>query len=444
MKLINRILLGTGCLVLLLISWLIGMHSKSTVDIQLELMEQAARLTSDGIYIQAEPLLEEAAGYNTKYTPLAESELKKVYLSLINQRGYLRKYQALLEKQMNRKDADYSVYEEASLHYLSINSVPEALNTLKEGISKTGSETLRSIYESNRYIIETGHEVYDDAASIFDSTVQVCADGAWGIADSSGVLIIPCMYEQISTFNNNRAIAKKDGEIFAIDAANNRIAKLHEPALAFGNFSMDRISLLIGDSWFRANGEFTIGNAAFEYIGMYSDGYAAAKTGGKWGVIDLAYNWLVPAEYDGIIQDELGRCCYGGAVFVRDGASVRLLVNGQSAGDAYDDACPFAGGGSADSYAAVMKDGLWGFIDTRANVVIDFQFEDALSFGQHLAAVKLGDLWGYISVDGNIAIDPVYYEAKSFSNGSAPVLTSRGWQFITLLEYKAGSSGLFS
>jgi len=444
LKLINRILLGASCLALLLISWFVGMHAKSTVDLQLELMEQAARFTNDGVYIRAEPLLEEAAGYNTKYTPMVETELKKVYLSLIDKRGYLRKYQALLEKQMNRKDADYSVFEEASLHYLSINSFSEALNTLKAGISKTGSAALVSIYESNRYIIETGHEVYDDVAAIFESTVQVCADGAWGVADSSGALIIPCMYEQISTFSNGRAIVKKDGEIFAIDSANNRIAKLHEPAQTFGNYSMDRIPVLIGDSWYRANGEFTIGNAAFEYIGMYSGGYAAAKADGKWGVIDLAYNWLVPAEYEDIIRDELGQCCYGGAVFVRDGASVKLLVNGQPTGDAFDDARPFSGSSSEDNYAAVMKGGLWGFIDTRANVVIDFQFDDALSFGQHLAAVKHDDLWGYISVNGDFVIDPLYYEAKSFSNGSAPVLTSRGWQFITLLEYKAGSSGLFS
>jgi hypothetical protein len=37
---------------------------------------------------------------------------------------------------------------------------------------------------------------------------------------------------------------------------------------------------------------------------------------------------------------------------------------------------------------------------------------------------------------GQIVIEAVYYDAKSFSSGSAPVLTERGWQFITLIEYK--------
>jgi len=69
-----------------------------------------------------------------------------------------------------------------------------------------------------------------------------------------------------------------------------------------------------------------------------------------------------------------------------------------------------------------------------------FRFDDALSFGQHLAAVKQGELWGYISMAGHVVIEPVFLEARSFSNGSAPVLSERGWQFISLLEYKRGPS----
>ena len=73
---------------------------------------------------------------------------------------------------------------------------------------------------------------------------------------------------------------------------------------------------------------------------------------------------------------------------------------------------------------------------------IDFQFDDALSFGQHLAAVKVGDLWGYVSLQGEVVIDPVFLEAGSFYEGSAPVRTADGWQFITLLEFKKGAASI--
>lgn len=103
-----------------------------------------------------------------------------------------------------------------------------------------------------------------------------------------------------------------------------------------------------------------MGSAAFEEIGMYSDGYAPAKSGGKWGVVDLDNEWLIPPEYDQIIQDELGRCyaqqggiCPSGGAGAADGGR-------PAGGRGLQDARPFA-----DGYAAVKKDGKWGFIDTQ-------------------------------------------------------------------------------
>lgn len=71
--------------------------------------------------------------------------------------------------------------------------------------------------------------------------------------------------------------------------------------------------------------------------------------------------------------------------------------------------------------------------------MLDYQFEDALSFGQHLAAVKQGRNWGYISLRGELVIEPIFLEARSFSQGSAAVRTADGWKFITLLEYEGGT-----
>ena len=113
-----------------------------------------------------------------------------------------------------------------------------------------------------------------------------------------------------------------------------------------------------------------------------------------------------------------------------------MFANGRFLDDFYEDARPF----SDEGYAAVKKNGRWGFIDKNGNEMISFTFDDALSFGQHLAAVRIGDFWGYISIYGHVVIEPVFLGAKSFSEGSAPVLTERGWQFITLLEMKKGAS----
>lgn len=436
MKLGNRILTGIGCVVLLLISWVVAINAPSNAEKQLELIEQATELMNDDIYILAVPLLEEAAGYNAEHRLDAEAFLKEAYLQLITQQGYQRKYTSLLETQMNREDATPEIFIEAANFYLGRSKITDALTVLKSGIAKTGSEELVLLYENNRYSYQLGRSVYEDVTAIYDTTIAVQIDGLWGLAQSDGTLMIPCEYEKISTYNVDRAIVKKDTEIYAVDSSGNRLALLKENATDFGNYANDRVPLLIDGEWKRATGEFAIGSASFEQIGTYSSGYIAAKMNSKWGVIDINSNWLLPAEYDELIMDELGRAYAKGAVFARKGGAVYLFVDGVQLGDSFEDAHPFG----KEGYAAVKKNGKWGYIDTSGNVQIPYQFEDALSFGQHLAAVKVGDLWGYISLSEELVIEAGYLDAKSFANGSAPVLTERGWQFITLLEYKKGAS----
>ena len=449
MKKLSRILIGSGFVALLLISWIVAINSKSTAEKQDALIERASKLAVDNIYILAVPLLEEAAGYNAANTLKAEEALKIVYLKLADTRGFSRKYTELLEKQMSRKEAGPEVFEETAEYYLEASKITEALDALKDGIAKTGDAGLIEMYEYNRYKYEMSRTSYDYVAAISGSTVQVRADGLWGLARADGTALIECEYDKISTYSGGRAIVKKNGEIYAVDSNNNRVAKLHLEDLGFGeddkrytqlrledfdfgNYGNNRVPFLIEGEWRRANGDFEFGASTFQNFGMYSGGYAAAKTGGKWGVVDLAAKWLVPAEFDEIKQDELGRCYAQKAVFARQGGAVYMYVGGEQVGNVYEDAHPF----SEEGFAAVKKNGKWGFIDTAGTEIIGFMFDDALSFGQHLAAVKIDDLWGYINISGKVVIEPIFIEAKSFSNGTAPVLTERGWQFITLLEYK--------
>ena len=435
MKRGKRIFIGICCVALLLVSWLIVAKTKSASQKQADLLDKALAMMNNGIYVGAVPLLEEAAEYKTDNTLVVEEYLKEAYLELIETRGYRKKYRTLLDMQMKREDADPDVFAQAALHYIEAAQISNALEILRKGIEKTSSQMLIELYEENRYVYETNRATYSHASEIFESKAQVNKEGLWGLASAEGNLLIPCQYEAISTYSNDRAIVKKDEEIYAVNIDNNRIALLETAATEFGNLADNRIALLLEEGWIRATGEFEIGTAVFEEIGMYCGGYAAAKVNGKWGVVDLSLNWLVPAEFDGIVQDELGRCWGQGAVFVRQSEAVFMLVNGQQVGQPYDDARPF----SQEGYAAVKNNGKWGFVDIEGNLLIEYCFDDALSFGQHLAAVRLDEFWGYISRYGELVIEPIFEEAKSFSGGSAPVLTARGWQFITLLEYRKGA-----
>ena len=435
MKKFLFILSAVGLSALLIIAWVTAVNAKSTAEKQLVLINRAVVLINDGIYIRAVPLLEEAAEYDAIHTIAAEDKLKTVYTALIDNRGFSRRYTALLDKQMNRRNAGPDVFIEAAEFYLSNNKIQEALAVLRNGIERMSDVTLLTLYENSRYSYELHRPAFDDVTLIFGRTLQVKLDGMWGIAETDGLLLIPCEYEKIGTFSRERATVQKDGKIFVVDRNNNRIAVSPFGVYDFKNLNDNRMPLYVGGGWVRATGDFEFGANVFEDIGMYSGGFTAAKRDGKWGVIDLQNNWLIQPEYEAIVKDELGRCYGQGAVFVKSGDSVYLFVDGIFSGFCYDDARPF----SDEGYAAVKKNGYWGFIDTAGVEKIPFIFEDALSFGQHLAAVKQGDHWGFISIYGHTVIEPIFYGAKSFSEGSAPVLTNRGWQLITLLEMKRGA-----
>lgn len=91
--------------------------------------------------------------------------------------------------------------------------------------------------------------------------------------------------------------------------------------------------------------------------------------------------------------------------------------------------------GFEEGYAAAKKDGKWGFIDTEGTCVIDYQFDDVKKgFSEGYAAVKVNDKWGYIDQKGQYAIDPTYEDAGNFSEGLAAVMNTidrmKKWAYI--------------
>lgn len=438
MKKLDRIMVMAGCVLLLAVSWIVVLNSKSGSQKQMELIEQSKVYLEDKVYIRTIPLLEEAASYEGKHRLEAEELLKEVYLKMPSNQGYDYKYTNLLEKQMSRKEVDPKVFVEAANFYLEQRDFSQVLKVLRKGMEVSEDESIRNLYEENRYRYDIGSDTYDEVTEIFNDMIGVRIKDKWGLASSGGNLLIPCEYDKITTYSAEKVIVKKQGEIYSVDLNNNRLALLKEKVSDFGNYSNGYLSLKTKQGWQRANGEFFMDPSEFfEEIGTYYDGYVPARQGGKWGLLDQSAKWQIAPEYDAIIMDGLGCAYRQGALFAKKGNKIFLVADGQIVGDAFEDAKPF----NEEGYAAVKKNGKWGFIGTDGELKIKYQFDEALSFGQHLAAVKKDDLWGYISQEGKMAIEPSFFEAKTFSNGKAPVLTTSGWQFIQLLEYKRG--GIF-
>ncbi|MDR0935120.1 MAG: WG repeat-containing protein [Oscillospiraceae bacterium] len=423
-----------GCAAILGIAWLAVINSATDSQKQAALVKAADDYLSDKVYVRAVPLLETAAGYKTGDVEDIESKLKSAYLGL----GEKKKYTDLLDKQMSAPGATPEVFFEAARYYLDSGKIEDALTVLRSGVIKTSDAGLTELYEAERYAYKTGRASFDEISAVSGGYVQVKLDGKWGIASASGVQLLPCVYDRISTFSDGKAIVSQNGEVFAVDSKGRRLALLKDETVNienFGNLANDRFSLKRGGKYVRSSSEFSVGSVEFEEIGMYSNGYAAAKTNGKWGLVDIGTEFLLPAEYDDVIRDTLGRAYFRGAVFARKGSDVYLFTTDSEGAlvqspITYEDAKPFI-----DGLAAVKQNGKWGFIDIDGSIKIDCEYDDALSFSGHLAAVKSGELWGYITLGGKIVIEPQFTEAGSFYKGSAFVQSiDKGRQLISLIE----------
>ncbi|MBS5523857.1 MAG: WG repeat-containing protein [Clostridiales bacterium] len=115
----------------------------------------------------------------------------------------------------------------------------------------------------------------------------------------------------------------------------------------------------------------------YENTGKSSwEGMIAVLRDGKWGFCNSKGEEVIPCEYDGAEYVD---------VAAQEGLS-------------YTQAEPY---GYSGGYAAVKKDGLWGFLDKNGNIAVPFVFDEARPVQGENAWVKYQGKWGKVSLAGN-------------------------------------------
>lgn len=244
--------------VLLAVVWASAVFSATNEQKQEKLIAEAKALLQEEIYLRAQPLLEEAVSYQTDRTYHAENLLKKVYLALREDQGYETKYRNLLTAQMERAGAPAEVFFEAADYYFDSEKIAKGIAALRDGVQATNDPALLEAYEANRYQYRPGRVSFQQIMEAYNGMRQVQSEeGLWGLADLSGKLSIPCLYEAVSTYSNQLAVVQsaEDGSIFSVDAANHRMYVLKtdiQSAFVDGG-SEDIKDQLFGENGYTAN-----------------------------------------------------------------------------------------------------------------------------------------------------------------------------------------------
>ncbi len=162
-----------------------------------------------------------------------------------------------------------------------------------------------------------------------------------------------------------------------------------------------------GDSIFDLDGRVLIDGV--EEVSDFSNYPFLIKKNGKWGFIDRNGKVLIDFIYEKDRRREFDEI---------------LKLNTDSL-----DALPKSRlrnvGHFRDGLAKFQSDSLWGYINTKNEVVIPAKFKKANDFSEGKAGISLdGKTWGFIDANGKFVIEPKFYLVDSFENNLCAVRTN--------------------
>lgn len=279
--------------------------------------------------------------------------------------------------------------------------------------NKKNSEILLPVYnksDKRGYVDRTGKlivdYIYDDFSYWHNDDgygivgTQVGNKIYFGLINSSGATLLGVKYERLNYLNDDLFYYKLGNSEGVIDEKGNLIFNIHNPEKA----QIDLHSFL--------------------------DGVAVINKGKSTGIIDKNGSYTFP------LQEEIDLTGY-----LNDGCHNGLFRANMKVGDKnksgfvdkygktkidfqYDDACSFSEG-----MAAVLVNGKWGFINTKGELVIKPQYDNRPNgFGlwdNGITVVGYNETFvGYIDKNGNnLFTDKSFTEATNFFNGLAVVNT---------------------
>ena len=224
-----------------------------------------------------------------------------------------------------------------------------------------------------------------------------------------------------------------------------------------GNFYDGLAKVSLRNRWGFIDRQFKVAiGPLFEDVGSFSEGlaYARMERNGKWGFIDKTGNFKIPISYEsaGIFSDGLAAICINKKWgYIDKNNEMKIKPE-------FDVANQFSNG-----LAAVELNNKLSFIDTNGNIIITTNYRTGDSFSEGLALVATFDheekarmdqwadkqyrekgilfqrnesslwKWGYIDSKGEIAIPIQFQQAGSFSNGLAAVQVKDKWGYIAII-----------
>jgi hypothetical protein len=171
-------------------------------------------------------------------------------------------------------------------------------------------------------------------------------------------------------------------------------------------------------------------------ISEFSGGLAAAKSrNGRYGFIDLAGNWRVGPRFKMVSSFSEGYAYTTDAYLGEEGFEDFIDSRGERAFGVdirfpEDRSASWPFQVSEGLVAFMDEDNAVGFLDTKGEVALRPEWEDALPFSEGLAAVQVSRSWRFIDPTGRIVVQGPFEKVQSFAQGLAAAKEGELWGYI--------------
>ncbi len=305
---------------------------------------------------------------------------------------------------------------------------------IKRGLSSKKMSKMMSKIEYNFFFTCE----FLDVGTYSGGRCPVLSGTKWGYVNTTGGRSVAAKYAKVGAFSGDELAPVIDGEgnAYYIDPAGNKkfVILDIENVNELGFMENGIYSLYNGKNWGFYDKEYNHLFGKYDAVSSMGNGVAAVNKNGKWSLVNKDGKDLIGKTYKYVAMDEKQIVYRNNRLFVNDGKGYRMIdSSGKTYGDKKYQAVHIF---NDDTYAAVMIDGKWGFVDSKGKMVIEPQYEDARSFANGFAAVKVDGMWGFINLDGKMVIEPQFENAKDFNDhGCVFVVRQNTWELLRLYKF---------
>ena len=322
---------------------------------------------------------------------------------------------------LNGKELLPCEYEEIK----AMQGIEDSILIKKEGkyglANDQGSIIIEPQYKEIKNLGKTYKEGY----------ITITQEEKYGVISATKKQVLENKYDNIEQiYLSNYYLVKEEGKQKLINTAGETIIEKGFDEIK--STTTDGVIFVQNKKYGEMNtsGEVTI-EAKYQDLKQVKENVYIAKQDDKYGIIDKEQNNLLPFEYAGIKYNEKANLFIAEDVEYKtsiidtnylikltgilseintEKSYIRMRINDEY--KYYNLSCEEKSNTevlTGNTLFLDKKDGKYGYIDKKGNVVIDYIYDDATEQNSYgYASIKKDGLWGSIDKNGKIVVEPKY------------------------------------